>query len=622
MKLDENQRLAVKTIDGPLMIVSCAGSGKTTVILEKINEIIKKNKKPHRILATTFSKAAAEEMEERFKDRYGYDEVMFSTIHSICLGILRSYFSISMDAVLLNKEKSTFIYDSFSKYIRKNSNFSDLTYEEFSSEIELYMSQQLIDEYLGVQSNNQKNVKKKEIYSKIFKDYRRYKNQIGKIDFDDMIVSCHQSLKKNPDILEKLKNRYDYYLIDEFQDVNLIQAEIFYMLSSRTKNICVVGDDDQSIYGFRGVDSQIFQNFKSTYPQAQTIYLNKNYRSLPFIIEGASKLIVNNEQRIPKKFFTNRIGLGEISINEESSLSHEIINIVDMIKDLHAEGQKYRDIGVLYRVNRLASGLIALLDTENIPYYTSSLVKDIHSGMVFGDITAYYRLAMDYGTQNDLMTIINRPTRYLKKNKLQHTGLNKKEIISSLIKEEKAEYKIDGIVKNVDQLFKDLSKLQQLKPVDFIDYLNYEMNYVESLNATADYLNKNVNTWKDNFFILQEESKKYETFEEWLTTIVRKNQEKRRELEKNKKKGIYLSTFHGAKGLQWKNVFIIAANEGITPHFEATKVETKEARKEIEEERRLFYVAMTRAMDRLTISYNNDGKFSQRSRFLAELSGK
>lgn len=614
MELDKNQKLAIKTINGPILIVSCAGSGKTTVILEKINEIIKKTKEPHRILAVTFSKAAAEEMKERFLDDYKKDDVQFSTIHSICFGILKSYSPKKSNVVLSDNDKRTFKYDVFSKYIKQNNNYRDLEYDDFSSEIDLYLSQQMVYEYLEIKENNPTH----EVYFRIYEEYKNYKEKLNKIDYDDMIIRCHQLLTAKPEILNRLKDRYDYYLIDEFQDTNILQAEIFYMLSDRTENICVVGDDDQSIYGFRGADSQIFQHFKTNYPNAKVIHLDKNYRSLPFIVNGASKVINNNKNRIDKKFLTNRVGLGEISVTDESSLTDEVISIVNNIKKLRKNGTAYNDIGVLYRVNRLASGLITLLENEEIPYYTSNLPKDIHSGLVFLDIVAYYRLATGFGTQEDLIRIINRPLRYFKKDRLYNSGLSKNKILNALISEESEEYRIKSIIDRVDKLFKDLDNLKSLKPIDFMDYLNYQMYYIKALEETAKYINKKENTWKDDFWILRKEAEMHNSFEEWLIAIVRHKDQRKKEMEENKEKGVYLSTFHGAKGLQWKNVSIIAANERITPHFEAIELEDDKDKKGIEEERRLFYVAMTRAMDKLSISYNNDGKFSEKSRFIGE----
>lgn len=616
MKLDENQELAVETIDGPIMIVSCAGSGKTTVLLEKINTIINHTQEPHRILAVTFSRAAAKEMDDRFQEKYGYDDVRFSTIHSICLSILIKYSSIKRDAVLKDNEKNIFTSSVFNKYIKNKSEFKDFEYEDFVSEINLYISQQMTNDYLGFDYI----IPAKEVYSYIYDDYKKYKTKLEKIDFDDMLILCHQLLKSNQDILNELKNHYDYYLIDEFQDTNVIQAEIFYMLSSKTNNICVVGDDDQSIYGFRGADSQIFKNFKSNYPTAKVIYLNKNYRSLPFIIDGASKLIVNNKKRIEKKFFTNRIGSGRIVIDEKASLSDEIGNVIDEIMRLHSSGVAYNEIGILYRVNRLASGLVTLLEKENIPFYSSKIPKDIHEGMVFRDIEAYYNLASESGTRTDLLRIINRPSRYIKSGKLRNASLTKQGILNTLIKGEGEEYKKEGIIEKIDQLFNDLENLSKLNPTDFMDYLKFQMYYVDGLDDYAEFLNKKEHMWKDEFSILREESEDYKTFEEWQIDIIRRKKERRKKIQENKKKGVYLSTFHGAKGLQWKNVFIISANENVAPHFEAMELEKTENLSGIEEERRLFYVALTRAMDKLSISYNREGYFSKPSRFINELS--
>ena len=616
MKLDVNQKLAVNTADGPIMIISCAGSGKTTVILEKICALISKKVDPSHIIAVTFSRAAANEMKQRFKAKTGIDEVGFATIHSICFSILKSYGSTRPDSVLSNDEKNIFIRGAYRTYIKNNENYNDLDFDDFNSEIELYMSQQRVSEYL----DNEDKQGISGAYYLIYKEYKKFKKELKKIDFDDMIIDCHYLLKTNEEILNVLKEKYDYYLIDEFQDTNVIQAEIFYMLACKTNNLCVVGDDDQSIYGFRGADSQIFEDFKNRYPSAKIIHLNTNYRSLPFIINGASRLIVNNKIRIPKLFKSNRVGSGSISINENRNVTEEIVTTINSIKSLHSKGVNYNEIGILYRVNSIAAGLITLLENNEIPYYTSNLPDDIHSGMVFRDIVAYYRLSSGYGSNKDLLRILNRPNRYLKTDKLRNFNINlsKNELLQALIKGEQAEKRLSQIIEKIDQLFIDLGNLRILKPADFMDYLIIKMKYKDALNDFATFLNKKEHSWNDEFNTLHEESKKFESFEEWFIEIARKKESRKNELKKNREEGVYLSTFHGAKGLQWENVFIISVNENITPHFKAIELDTSEDNREVEEERRLFYVAMTRAKEKLTISYSKE-KSSERSRFLNEI---
>lgn len=616
LELDVNQKKAVEAVDGPVMIVSCAGSGKTTVILEKVNEIIKRNVDPNRILAVTFSKAAAEEMKMRYSENYDHNGVTFSTIHAIGFGILRSYSGISRDAVLQSRESSQFKYDSFQKYIMKNKRFKSLDYDEYSKEIDLYISQKMFNEYLNIEDNKRRNI----TYENIFRDYKEFKRKLDKIDFDDMIIQCHQLLKSNPQLLEDLQGGYDYYLIDEFQDTNIIQAEIFYMLSSRTNNICVVGDDDQSIYAFRGADSFIFKDFMKRYPTTEVIYLNTNYRSLPYIVEGASKVIVNNNDRIDKEFLVNREGPGEISVQSEVSSSKEITRLVEKIKEQHANGVAYKDIGILYRINSTATLLVAILEKENIPYYTARLPKDLHSGFVFKDILAYHSLAQGHGDLEDLMRISNRPNRYINRKKLSAShSLTEKDVLRALIRGEKEQFKVESMKKNVRQLFRNLSKLKDLKPIQFMEYLQFKMYYVHALDDTASFLNKQENPWKSEFKILKEESKNFETFDDWMSAIAENRKQRIELLEENKEKGVYLSTFHGAKGLQWEHVYLIAANENITPHAKAIDLEKDRDMTGIEEERRLFYVAMTRAMNKLSISYNSDEKFSRPSRFIKEM---
>lgn len=604
MTPNKQQLAAINTIKGPVMIISCAGSGKTTVIVERTKKILESGVSASKVLVVTFSKAAATEMEERFVSEYNNTSVKFSTIHSICYSILANSYGMKADSILKPQEKKAFLRETYIELKRiYGKPFEDCydDMDDFIKDIELKLSGYKALMYRENKQDVDKVIQDRYV-AFTYKAYCEFKKSTAKIDFDDMIVDTHKCLSTNPAILDHWRSLVEYIMIDEFQDTNMLQAEIFYMLAGEKKNICVVGDDDQSIYSFRDADTKIFVNFLERYPNAKKIFLEINYRSEPQIVKLASNVIQNNVERFPKKFKASKTGKAKVLVYSMDYSMTQTDAVVNKIKSYQADGIPLSEIAVLYRVKKEATLLCNRLLSEKILFYTKELPEDLHSGMVYRDIKAYYRLANDLWDRTDLRRIINRPNRYIKGNLLDDCGLNKTLIIRKCTAGVTDGERKEQIAHRIEQLFTDLHRLRGKKPGAFMAYLKDNMKYRDALTAYAEFLKVGDRPFLDAFDELMKESEMFDTMAEWNDYAEQARKKLLAELEKNKKNGVYLSTFHGAKGLQWRKVIIISANDGVTPLIRCDEIENPE------EERRLFYVAMTRAKEDLTIvSYGNTG---------------
>lgn len=603
MIFDENQRQAIHTLENPLMIISTAGSGKTSVIVARANEIVKTGINPSRILVATFSKMAALEMQERYRTLYGNDGIRFSTIHSLCYSVLARAFSFTADSILKESDKRTFFMNLHRTLLQKRVSGVPKEFDEFYNNAQSHISVKAEADYLGERTQN------KDAYLDIaYTEYGRYKADSGKIDFDDMIIQCHKRLSENDNDLRYWNGVFDYVMIDEFQDTGRLQAEIFYMITD--KNICVVGDDDQSIYGFRGANAEVFQEFKQFFPECKEVYLDTNYRSRPAIVNAANKIIQNNRHRLQKSIKSVREGQHAVRIVKNDADAAQISLILEEIAEVAAAGRKRSEIAILYRTKKEAATLINALQLHNIPFYTKDMPEDVHYSLCYKDIFAYYRLALGEGTTEDLIQIINRPKRYIKTNSIRGCAVDRNKLYKVLAMDCSAK-DADRINDTINDLFLDLRVLKNATaPAEFLNHLEVGMGYLESLQEYTEFVGGDVEICTREYEAMKQEAKAFTHMTEWYQYVT--NAAYRKEFDKAN--GVVLSTFHSAKGLEWKEVYIISANEGVTPYRYMGRIE------DMEEERRLFYVAMTRAKDKLTISYvAKGGSSKERSRFIEEL---
>lgn len=340
---NEEQQKAIETIKGQLILVACPGSGKTTTLLGRIHEMIQQGVPAENILMVTFTTAAAGEMKQRFWKKYAEDGmVTFCTIHSFCLATLKKFAHFDAECVLATGD----IYEFFFQQL--------VRHKEIVDKVE-YIKALLLD--IAVCKNSmcplaqfEPNCGEKELFDELFKAYENWKDALGKIDYDDMLLKAYELMKNDKTCLEWLQERYQYIQIDEFQDTNYLQRDILYLLAGENGNIAVVGDDDQSIYGFRGAKPEIMLKFAEHYPNAVSLHLSTNYRSDRKIIECASNLIHHNKERFDKEFLASHEEEGIVHHQTYNDIDAEQRGLVKMILEKKMSMEEYRNTSILWRV--------------------------------------------------------------------------------------------------------------------------------------------------------------------------------------------------------------------------------------------------------------------------------
>ncbi|MCB7303398.1 ATP-dependent helicase [Bariatricus massiliensis] len=616
MRLNKGQEEAVRHGEGPCMVLAPPGSGKTLIITERTKYLIEERQvKPERILVITFTRYAAREMRERFAqltEGKAYP-VTFGTFHSVFYGILKCVYGLSPANLLSEKEGLDLL--------RHVVNSEDITSapdggdeEELLRELAREIS--IVKNGLLHLHEFQSAILNSEEFAAVFRAYEHKKKEQRKFDFDDMMVQCYALFKKRPDILSKWQDRFTYILIDEFQDINRIQYEIMRLLTFPENNLFVVGDDDQSIYGFRGAKPELMLYMKQEFPEIRTIPLTVNYRSTEFIVGAGSRVIYHNEARYFKRVQSLR-GKGEaVHVQEVKDEAEEGRYIAVEIEKLLEKGTKPEEIAVLYRTAMQARMVTEILNEHHIAYETKERVPNFYEHFIARDMLAYLKLASGDRARNLFLQIANRPVRYLSRASMEHPVVTFEELRCFYCDKE---YMQDII----DQLEVDLRILENMAPYAAIQYIRKRVGYDSFLK---EYAKEHQIPWHSLMAVmeeLEERCKTYRTFEDWRRHIKEYTKELEaqrsvRAVEEEHQGKVQLMTMHAAKGLEFESVFVIHANEGEIPY---QKAETKE---ELEEERRMFYVALTRAKERLYISYitEKNGNCLKPSRFVAELLGK
>lgn len=598
------------------MVLAPPGSGKTLIITERTKYLIEeRHVKPDRILVITFTRYAAREMRERFgrlTEGRSYP-VTFGTFHSVFYGILKCVYGLGPSNLLSEKEGL--------ELLRGVINTEDITSAP-DGEDEEELLRELARE-IGIVKNGllhlsefQSSVLSAEEFAVIFRAYEQQKKKLRKFDFDDMMVQCYALFRKRPDILSKWQDRFTYILIDEFQDINRIQYEIMRLLAFPENNLFVVGDDDQSIYGFRGGKPELMLYMKQEFPDIRTISLTVNYRSTEFIVGAGSRVIYHNESRFFKRVQSCR-GKGEaVHVQEVKDAAEESRYVTGEIEKLLEAGTRPEEIAVLYRAGIQARMMTETLNEHHIAYETRERIPNFYEHFIVRDMLAYLKLASGDRARNLFLQIANRPLRYMGRAAMEHPVVTFEELRNFYCDKE---YMQDII----DQLEVDLRILENMAPYAAIQYIRKRVGYDDFLK---EYAKEHQIPWHSLIEVMlefEERCKTYRTFEdlrrhikEYTKELEEQRSTRRDDAEREGK--VQLMTMHAAKGLEFENVFIIHANEGEIPY---QKAETKEA---LEEERRMFYVAMTRAKERLVISYitEKNGNSMKMSRFVAELLGK
>lgn len=609
MSLNHAQTEAVAHNKGPCMVLAGPGSGKTLTIAKRIEYLIMKHKvRPEEILVITFTKYAAWEMKNRTRSICGPSSyaVTFGTFHGIYYGILKWAYRLNQSNLLSDEEKY--------RILREILPGIDWDQEPEADEEKDYLQELAIE--IGNVKNNCMDIEEyepvkytTEKFRKLYRTYEETKKKYRKIDFEDMLIQCRDLFMKRPDILKKWQEKFQYILVDEFQDVNQAQYDVVRMLAAPQDNLFVVGDDDQSVYGFRGAKPGIMMEFMKDYPKARQILLDVNYRSSGYIVKGALRVIGNNKIRFEKKIEAFRKPDETVHVQEVKDPVQEAEYVLERIREYREKGVSYTEMAVLYRTNVDARAMSELMTEYQIPFVMKEHLNNIYEHFIALDMISYLRLSQGEYDRKYFLQIANRPNRYLTRESMK-TGNVSYESLRRYYRDK------DWMVDRIDQLEWDMKMICDKTPYAAIQYIRKRMGYDEFLKEYAAY--RKISS-EDLFAVLEEiwqNSKGYGTIKEWFEHIESYGKILKEQNKKNgEKEGVNLMTMHAAKGLEFDTVFVIEANEGSCPYKKAT------ADEEIEEERRLFYVAMTRAKRKLVISYvkEKNGKDLLPSRFVSEL---
>lgn len=609
MSLNHAQTEAVAHNKGPCMVLAGPGSGKTLTIAKRIEYLIMKHKvRPEEILVITFTKYAAWEMKNRTRSICGPSSyaVTFGTFHGIYYGILKWAYRLNQSNLLSDEEKY--------RILREILPGIDWDQEPEADEEKDYLQELAIE--IGNVKNNCMDIEEyepvkytTEKFRKLYRTYEETKKKYRKIDFEDMLIQCRDLFMKRPDILKKWQEKFQYILVDEFQDVNQAQYDVVRMLAAPQDNLFVVGDDDQSVYGFRGAKPGIMMEFMKDYPKARQILLDVNYRSSGYIVKGALRVIGNNKIRFEKKIEAFRKPDETVHVQEVKDPVQEAEYVLERIREYREKGVSYTEMAVLYRTNVDARAMSELMTEYQIPFVMKEHLNNIYEHFIALDMISYLRLSQGEYDRKYFLQIANRPNRYLTRESMK-TGNVSYESLRRYYRDK------DWMVDRIDQLEWDMKMICDKTPYTAIQYIRKRMGYDEFLKEYAAY--RKISS-EDLFAVLEEiwqNSKGYGTIKEWFEHIESYGKMLKEQNKKNgEKEGVNLMTMHAAKGLEFDTVFVIEANEGSCPYKKAI------ADEEIEEERRLFYVAMTRAKRKLVISYvkEKNGKDLLPSRFVSEL---
>ena len=602
-----NQKKAIEHGAGPLMVLAGPGSGKTFVITHRIKYLIEgPGINPAHILVVTFSRAAAKEMKDRFEKLCKKSTVTFGTFHSVFFNLLKTAYGFSSEQIASDELRYTLIKELIKRNSIENEDINTLA-GNLLNEIALVKQDNIsIKNYYS-------NSISSDTFKKIYSDYESELEARGKLDFEDMLSLTYELLSERSDILKAVQNRYRYILVDEFQDINFLQYNIIKLIAGEKQNITVVGDDDQSIYRFRGARPEIMLGFERDFRNAKKVFLDINFRSSTQIVNASTKLISFNSKRFPKSFKAKNGDGAPVSLIEFKNPFLEVNSIIKDIKDYIKSGQDINNIAVLYRTNLSPRLLIERLMRNNIPFTIRDAIPNLFDHWVAKDIISYIKLAINMGDKSDLLRISNKPNRYISRDSLSSSRAN----IETLF-----DYYDDKsyMIKRIVELREHLRTIKNLKPATALRYIRNVVGYDEYIEEYCDMNGVESDDCYSILGDLENSAAEYNTFNDWF---VHMDEYKDELIEARKKsnendKGVRLMTFHSSKGLEFDIVYIIDVNEGSVPYKKAKGID------EIEEERRMFYVAMTRARKKLFICYcvENFGKSIGKSDFVIELSSK
>ena len=616
MVFSKEQKSAIHFKDGPALVLAGPGSGKTTVIVNRIISLIKEHSvSPSSILVITFTKAAAKSMRQRFLSLTGesYVSVTFGTFHAVFFSMLRHAYNYSAGSII----KADIQYN----YIRNAAMGFELEYPDENemvtgiiSEISRVKSNRLcIDTYEAVRCPAA-------TFRLIYKKYENMLISRRMIDYDDMIIMCYELLSKRADYRKAWQDKYKYILVDEFQDINKAQYDTIKLIAGKQANLFVVGDDDQSIYAFRGSKPDIMLGLSTEYRDIVQMYLNTNYRCSSEIVAGARSLIEYNKVRFAKDIRSCGMCSGRIKVCKMADIEEEALYLSKEVRELIADGIKPEEIAVISRTNIISNIYYTRLNSDGVACRTLTAVHNIYDSWLMQDIAAYMRLSQGMYDKENAVRIINKPSRYIKR-ALITQPFNFEHLRKCYDGDE-------GLIKIINDMQFDIKMLSHMSPYAAVNYILKGIGYEDYINEEI--IGKRLN--KEEVYAKLTEiktlSRKYMDIKQWLKYIDEQAEKTEQENKSDKRQGnqknsdekdsagaVNIYTMHSCKGLEFKAVFIMDVCEGIIPYNKAV------LDNEIEEERRLMYVAMTRAKEKLYLVYpiKRYGHDTAASRFISEI---
>lgn len=606
MSLNQAQIRAIQHKDGPMLVLAGPGSGKTLVITRRVEYLIKKGKvDPSKILVVTFSKAATNEMRGRFLRIIGknHTSATFSTFHGLFYTILKCAYGSKMPQISPEWERmevlSSCVKEGDIEGIEDEEDMKELL-----EEIGFVKNDHInIDTYYGRCCGTEE-------FRRAYRLYNDQLHELGKMDFEDILVYTYQLLSNRTDLLAQWQKRFSYLLIDEFQDINLLQFRIICMLVGDTNNVFAVGDEDQSIYHFRGSKPEIMLNFKDYFPQYKQLILDFNYRCTQSILNGALKVIGHNEKRYDKKLISSK-SVGDaieyLNFNSEREEAKNICNRLRISMESHEPLQLQ---AILFRTNAQANILVTSLIDEHIPFQMKDHMPNIYEHFIAKDLLSYFHMANGAENRNYMLRIMNRPNRYISRALLREHGTSLEDL--AYYYEKKGQ---SWMMERMEEMMGDLRHIKRCSPYAGIQYILKFIKYEDYLKDYSEYRKVPLEDLMDIVEEILALAKPYKTFGEWLVAIANYEEQLQKSVAKGKlQEGVWLMTLHASKGLEFNHVYIIQANEGLMPYKKAVLAS------QMEEERRLFYVGMTRASEKLTICSlaNRNSHEMEISRFVEE----
>ena len=605
----KSQSMAVRHQDGPLLVLAGPGSGKTTVVTRRVQYLVQDcGIPPAFILVITFTKAAAGEMKERFLRLMGEEHtaVSFGTFHAVFFSILKLSYGFTAGNILREETRYQYLKETVER-LRLEIDDENEFLTGISAEISLLKNERISPEHYFSKNCSE------EIFRKIYEEFEERKRRARQIDFDDMLVYTWELLSQRPDILSAWQKKFRYILVDEFQDINQIQYDILKLLARPEDNLFIVGDDDQSIYRFRGAKPEIMLNFQKDYPGAGQVVLSDNFRSTKQIVEAAGQVIRWNQARFAKEIRARGGDGPPVKTLEFTDQQQECLYILRELQRASENGGKWSDTAVLYRTNTQPRLLIQKLMEFNVPFRVRDQMPNLFEHWIAKNLFCYIRLAMGSNLRRDLLPILNRPKRYMNRECLDDEVISWEHMLMY--------YEDKGYVcDRIDKLRYDLKMLGRMGPFAAISYIRHVIGYDDYLREYAQFRRMNEEDLLETAEELQESARPFKTYDEWFDYIekYKEEMEQMRRQQKEVRDGVQLATMHSSKGLEYERVFILDAAEGVTPYKKAV------LDADLEEERRMFYVAMTRAKKELTVCYakKQSSHEMKPSRFLKELRGE